>query len=142
MGGFGALNLALTHPELVCAAGLLSPGVSKTPSAQSSARDDSGQFAQDGRFSQALWDAQSYPALLAGYKEKKQVVPMYIESGDHDSQVTPIMAASLYMALYAVEPEKVELRIVDGAHDWLTFRDALPNALRFINQQCRFCWGF
>lgn len=138
MGGFGALNLSLRHPELVCAAGLLSPAVQASPPEKSSARGSSGQFEENGKFSAPLWAAQSYPALLAGYKAKKQIVPMFISSGDHDRDVTPVVTATLYEALYAIQPRQVELRIVDGAHEWMTFRDALPEALKYIDRQCGF----
>ncbi|MEO6983915.1 MAG: alpha/beta hydrolase-fold protein [Paralcaligenes sp.] len=138
MGGFGALNLALKHPDLVCAAGLLSPAVYVEPASKSSAHSDTGQFAKGGQFDPALWSAQSYPALLASYKAQKQIVPMYISSGDHDKEVTPAMSANLFEAINTIQPTQVKLRIVDGAHDWLTFRDALPKALKYIDSQCDF----
>ena len=138
MGGFGALNLMLRHPELFCAAGLLSPAVFSSPDAQSSARGAAGQFAHDGKYEPALWSAQSYPALLADYKAKGQPVAAYISSGDRDRQVTPAMSSGLFEALYAVQPGRVRLRIGDGAHEWMTFRDALPKALKYINGQCGF----
>ncbi|WP_158215267.1 alpha/beta hydrolase [Candidimonas nitroreducens] len=136
MGGFGALNLVLRHPELFCAAGLLSPAVFPEPDAQSSARGASGQFARDGKYDPALWAAQSYPALLPAYKAKGQPVAAYISSGDRDRQVTPGMSANLFEALYAVQPGQVRLRVGDGAHEWMTFRDALPKALKYMNGQC------
>lgn len=136
MGGFGALNLMLRHPELFCAAGLLSPGVFASPDAQSSARSATGPFARNGKYDPALWAAQSYPALLPGYKAKGQIVAAYISSGDRDRQVTPSMSAALYEALYAIQPRQVRLRIVDGAHEWMTFRDALPKALKYMDRQC------
>lgn len=138
MGGFGVLNMALSHPELLCAAGLLSPGVDNEPSEHSSARSDTGQFVRNGKFDLALWQNQSYPALLTPYRDKSTTVPIYIESGDHDQQATPIMMAQLFAELYSTQPEQVELRIVDGDHEWLTFRDALPRALTFIQHKCKF----
>lgn len=138
MGGFGALNLVLRHPELFCAAGLLSPAVFASPDAQSSARSATGQFALNGKYDPALWAAQGYPALLPGYRAKGQPVAAYISSGDRDRQVTPGMSAGLFEALHAVQPGLVRLRIGDGAHEWMTFRDALPQALMYINGQCGF----
>ncbi|TCT09795.1 alpha/beta hydrolase [Paralcaligenes ureilyticus] len=138
MGGFGALNLALSHPELTCAAGLLSPAAYAQPPKKSSAHSNTGQFAKDGQFDPARWSAQSYPALLAGYKAQKQIVPMYISGGDQDREVTPAMNANLFEAIYAIQPTQVKLRVVDGAHEWMTFRDALPEALKYIDRQCGF----
>lgn len=138
MGGFGALNLSLAHPELMCAAGLLSPAVQTEPPATSSAASTTGQFVNDDKFDINLWKAQSYPALLQAYSQKDQTVPVYIESGDHDQQATPLTMAKLYAALYENQPKKVELRIVDGDHEWMTFRDAFPHALEYIQRQCGF----
>lgn len=138
MGGYGALNLSLTHPDLICATGLLSPAVNTLPPKTSSARSETGQFASNGVFDPDLWRNQNYRALLPNYQAKNQLVPMYIESADHDKLVTPAITAGLYMALSAIQPTQVELRIVDGDHEWMTFRDALPNALRYINRQCAF----
>jgi S-formylglutathione hydrolase FrmB len=138
MGGFGALNLALTHPDAVCAAGLLSPAASSEPPPDSSARSHTGQFAANGKFDLALWQQKSYPALLAAYSQKKTPVPFFIHSGDHDQMAPPTMMTDLYTALYKIQPKQVELRIEDGDHEWMTFRDSLPQALRFIQQQCAF----
>jgi enterochelin esterase-like enzyme len=30
----------------------------------------------------------------------------------------------------------VELRVVDGDHEWLVFRDALPDALQYVDGRC------
>lgn len=138
MGGFGALNLALTHPDAVCAAGLLSPAAASEPPTDSSARSDTGQFAANGKFDLALWQQKSYPALLAAYGEKETTVPFFIHSGDHDQMAPPAMMADLYTALYKIQPKHVELRIEDGDHEWMTFRDSLPQALKYIQQQCAF----
>jgi hypothetical protein len=50
--------------------------------------------------------------------------------------VNPVMTSILYMALHAIQPKRVELRIVDGDHEWMTFRDGLPDVLRYIDRQC------
>jgi enterochelin esterase-like enzyme len=35
-----------------------------------------------------------------------------------------------------IQPKQAELRIVDGDHEWMTFRDALPDALQYMDRQC------
>jgi enterochelin esterase-like enzyme len=38
--------------------------------------------------------------------------------------------------LLKIQPQLAELRIVDGDHEWLTFRDALPEALQYMDRAC------
>jgi len=38
----------------------------------------------------------------------------------------------LYETLRQHQPEDVELRIVDGAHNWEVWRSALPDTLNFL----------
>ena len=47
------------------------------------------------------------------------------------------MSANLYWRMYQIQPKQVELRVIDGDHEWLTFRDALPEALQYVDKQCR-----
>lgn len=57
-------------------------------------------------------------------------------SGDHDRLGIAPMSANLYWRLYQIQPKQVELRVVDGDHEWMTFRDALPAALQYIEKEC------
>jgi hypothetical protein len=38
--------------------------------------------------------------------------------------------------MFQIQPKQVELRIIDGDHEWLTFRDAFPDALRYVEAHC------
>jgi enterochelin esterase-like enzyme len=46
------------------------------------------------------------------------------------------MSAQLYWRMFQVQPKQVELRVIDGDHEWMTFRDALPAALQYVDAQC------
>lgn len=137
MGGFGALHLALKHPQLFCAAALISPAVYEpVPPAHSAARR-SAQFARGGSFDAGLWAASNHPAQLATYRESPDKVAFWIVSGDHDELGIASSSVQLFERLHAIQPDRTELRISDGGHDGPTFDRALPGALQFIDQRCR-----
>ncbi len=137
MGGFGALHLALKHPQLFCAAALISPAVyDPLPPAHSAARR-SAQFARGGVFDDGLWRAANHPAQLAAYRESPYRVAFWIVSGDHDELGIALSSAQLFERLRAIQPDRTALRIIDGGHDGPTFDAALPPALGYIDQRCR-----
>ena len=136
MGGYGALNLSLSHPELFCAAGVLSPAIYDPFPPATSASRKTPQFSKDGKFDEQAWTKSLYPARLDGYRAAKQIVPMWIESGDHDRFGIVLAAAKLYWNLHATQPDDVEYRVVDGDHDWLVFRESAISALPYMSQKC------
>ena len=137
MGGYGALNLALKHADQFCAAMLMSPAVYDPvpPGLSSALRDE--PFAIDGRFDVALWSSHNYPAHLEAYQKQGKTVSFWIMSGDHDRYGIALEAAKLYTRLLSLQPKQVELRIVDGDHEAFVWRDALPDALRYADEQCQ-----
>lgn len=137
MGGYGALNLSLRYPAHFCAAGLISPAIYEPlPPEQSTARR-SAQFMSEGRFDPALWQAHSYAAQLAHYAQSPYRVPLWIVAGDHDALGIAASAAQLFWRLLPLQPKQAELRVVDGDHEWMMFRDALPDTLRYMNDMCQ-----
>lgn len=136
MGGYGALNLSLSNPELFCAAGVLSPAIYDPFPPETSASRKTPQFLKDGAFDEAAWTASLYPARLGAYKESNTIVPMWIESGDHDKFGIVLAAAKLYWALQNHQPADVEYRVIDGDHDWMVFRDSAIRALPYMSQKC------
>lgn len=136
MGGYGALALALRHSERFCGAALLSPAVyDPLPPPASSART-APPFQREGRFDPGAWQALNHPAQLPAYRSAPQKVAMWIASGDHDGLGIALASAQLYWALFQFQPRQVELRITDGDHETQTWRDALPEALRWVDAQC------
>ena len=136
MGGYGALNISLHYPERFCAAGIISPAIYDPLPPETSAARRTPQFVRNGQFDAATWTALNYAARLDGYKKGGARVPMWIVAGDHDYLGIALMSASLYSRMLAIQPTQVELRIVDGDHEWMTFRDALPQTLNYLDAQC------
>lgn len=136
MGGYGSLNLALKHPERFCAAAIISPAIYDPVPPETSASRRTPQFVRNGQFDAELWKSLNYPAHLEAYKKAPQKVPMWIVSGDHDFLGIALMSAQLYWRLFQIQPKQVELRVIDGDHEWMVFRDALPDGLRYVDNQC------
>ena len=134
-GGFGAINMALKHPERFAAAAALSPAIyTPLPPAGSTAYQHSVFLQQNGEFEANTWHALNWPAHLDDYRAQKLRVPMYINSGDHDRFDIAYHAAYFYQQMRAVQPEHIELRIVDGDHDWQLWADTIDEALQFLAQ--------
>ena len=136
MGGYGALNLALSYSNKFCAAGIISPAIYDPLPPETSASRKTPQFVRDGQFNPDTWKALNYPARLDKYVQSPQKVPMWIVSGDHDFLGIAVMSANLYWRMLKLQPKQAELRIIDGDHEWMTFRDALPDTLQYIDRQC------
>ena len=136
MGGYGALNLALRYPTKFCAAGIISPAIYDPLPPETSAARRTPQFVRNGQFDPETWKALNYPAHLDKYTQGSARVPMWIVSGDHDFLGIAVMSANLYWRMLKIQPKQAELRVIDGDHEWLTFRDALPDALQYVDRQC------
>lgn len=136
MGGYGSLNLALRYPEKFCAAAIISPAIYDPLPPETSASRRTPQFVRNGQFDPDTWKSLNYPAQLESYKKAAHKVPMWIVSGDHDHFGIALMSAQLYWRMFQIQPRQVELRIIDGDHEWMTFRDALPDALQYVDAQC------
>jgi enterochelin esterase-like enzyme len=136
MGGYGALNLSLKHPQRFCAAGVISPAIYDPLPPETSAARRAPQLMRNGQFDPELWKALNYPSHLEAYSQAPQKVPMWIVSGDHDALGIAQMSANLYWRLLKIQPRQAELRIVDGDHEWAVFRDALPDALQYMDRMC------
>lgn len=135
MGAYGALNLSLHYPSKFCAAGIISPAIYDPLPPETSASRRATQCMRDGKFDEATWKALTYPAHLEKYAQAPQKVPMWIVSGDHDFLGIAVMSTNLYWRVLKIQPKLSELRVIDGDHEWMTFRDALPNALQYMERQ-------
>lgn len=132
-GGYGALNLALKHPQLFAAAAILSPAIyDPLPPAHSAAMRNH-PFQRDGQFDPALWQAQLYTRHIDRYKAGQLIVPLYISAGDHDTFGIALQSAMLHERLRLHQPGQVELRILDGDHEWALWRESLGEALQFMS---------
>lgn len=131
-GGFGALNLIMKYPQMFAASAILSPAVYDPvpPSHSSGVRQP--PFQKDGKFDADLWKSLNYVSHIEGYKKSGVVVPLYINTGDHDTFSIAFHAATLFERLRLHQPDAIELRIVNGDHEWMVWRDTLADALQFM----------
>ncbi|HEY5798569.1 MAG TPA: alpha/beta hydrolase-fold protein [Burkholderiaceae bacterium] len=137
MGGFGALHFALKYPDRFCAAGLLSPAIyTPLPPAISSAWR-TPQLMRGGEFDRKQWDAVSYWSHLPAYAKAARKVPVWIATGDHDALGIALLSAQLHARLLEIQPGQAELRVTDGGHEWMVWRDGLSDALQYLDRQCR-----
>lgn len=136
MGGYGALNLSLSRPDLFCAAGVLSPAIYDPLPPETSAARRTPQFMKEGKFDEQAWTNALYPARLGAYKKAGAIVPMWIESGDHDALGIVLAAAQLFWTLHAHQPKDIEYRVIDGDHDWMVFRASSIRALPYMSGKC------
>lgn len=130
MGGYGALRFVMLHPEKFAAAGLLSPAIYDPVPPEASSARRVGVFGAP-EFDAAVWKGLNYPALWDAYLDKKQPVPMYINSGDDDDFYIESEAAKFY-ALLRRQGHPAELRIVNGAHVWPVWESTIADALRYV----------
>ncbi len=137
MGGFGALQFALSQPQRFCAAALISPTVYEPLPPPDSAARRTPQFVRDGRFDDKLWQAANYPGRLEAYARAPQKVALWISSGDRDQPGILRGALQLFERLNVLQPERTELRLLPGGHTWAAFDAALTPALGFIDSRCR-----
>ena len=132
-GGYGATRFALMHPERFAAAAALSPATYvPLPPANSSAYRHPAFLDGAGDFDQGLWQRNNFTAYWDDYRDSGLTVAFYINSGDHDEFAIAYHAAVLYETLRQHQPDAVELRIVDGAHNWEVWRSTLPDTLTFL----------
>jgi enterochelin esterase-like enzyme len=136
MGGYAALNLSLRYPDKFCAAAVISPAIYDPVPPLSSAARRTAQFVRNGEFDEELWKKLLYTSHLDEYQKTGKPVSMWIVSGDHDRLGIAAASAQLFWKLHQFQPKQVELRVVDGDHDWMVFRDGLPDALRYADSQC------
>jgi enterochelin esterase-like enzyme len=132
-GGFGTVNAVFKYPEMFISAAAMSPAIyTPTPPAHSSAMRVA-PFQKDGKFDQASWDRLNYTASWEIYKSKKIIVPMYINSGDHDTFSIAYHSAVLFQKLFEYQPKQVEYRVIDGDHEWSVWRETIGDAMTYMS---------
>ncbi|HLU94152.1 MAG TPA: alpha/beta hydrolase family protein [Membranihabitans sp.] len=138
MGGYGALMLALRHPDLFSTSGVLSAGVftDEEMLAMNQERWDrslglpfgeglTGEARLSGNYQE-----YSPQAMIDSYKEKDHTTRFYIDCGDDDFLILGNLALHAQM-IKAEIPH--EFRVRDGGHSWSYWRTALPRVLAFAS---------
>jgi len=144
MGGFGALRLAMHHPDRFVAAASLSGAL--FPPGTYAAPETAGMPAAlfRGAFGTPfdrirLRRASPFAvveALAARHAAGAPVPALYLTTGDDDHFGFETGAMRLYLALEAAGLPS-EIRVTDGDHVWPLWRAELPGALRFLGRALR-----
>jgi S-formylglutathione hydrolase FrmB len=136
MGGYGALRFVLKYPEMFAAAALMSPAiyVPEPPPASSARRV--GVFGTADQFDAEVWKSLNYPGLLEAFFAKKIVMPLYIDSGDHDDFMIEGQAPQLY-EIWREHKQPAELRITGGTHSFGVWKKTVHEAMRFVFETVR-----
>jgi enterochelin esterase-like enzyme len=133
-GGFGTVNLILQFPEMFAVGAALSPAVyTPVPPAHSSAYRHK-VFQTEGTLDPAVWAQLNWPSFIDSYKQKNLIVPLYINSGDHDTFDIAYHAANFYQVMRENQPNAVEYRVVDGDHEWSVWEQTIGDAILFMDR--------
>ncbi len=132
MGGYGALRLAMRYPERFGAAALLAPACYVPVPPEASGARSAGVFGKAG-FNPVLWMRHNYPAYWDGFVAKGLTLPLFLGAGDDDHYNTAAQATLLYERLQRAGLP-AQLRIVDGGHDWPTWKGMEEEALDYLAQ--------
>lgn len=133
-GGFGTVNLTLRYPQLFAAGAALSPAVYKDLPPETSSANRHAVFQIDGKLDPATWRRLNWPSFIDQYMAQETVVPLYINSGDHDRLDIAYHAAYFYQYLRNHQPEHIEFRVVDGDHEWDVWAGTIGDALQFVGK--------
>jgi enterochelin esterase-like enzyme len=145
MGGFGALRYALAHPELFGAAIVLSPAVYVPLPPHDSSTRAFGAFGRGPRpFDEDTYRAANYPALIPKFAAKGLPLVMFIAVGDDEQALADPTEAShdldfeahaFYNQIRRVPGIKAQFRVVDGGHNWDTWRPMFVEGLGYVFSQ-------
>ncbi len=130
MGGFGALMLALRHPEMYLAAASLSGAVRPIGHPR---HPDLG-LRIFGPFDRCpdSFRSRHDPAVLAAAQtaaDPRRRVDLYLDCGRSDALLAMNRKLHARLRRLGVDHEYAEY---SGAHDWPSWRKRLPHALRFL----------
>ena len=142
MGGYGALRYSLAHPQLFGAAIVLSPAVYLPLPPPDSSTREFGAFGNGPLvFDPEIYTAKNYPALIPGFVATGRPLVMFIAVGDDEhANADPAQAAhdldyeahTLYNHIRRVPGITSELRVVDGPHDWATWRPSFVEGVQYV----------
>ena len=132
MGGYGAVHLAMKHPDLFGAAASMSGALSRTPPE----RSESLAPVFGDPIDVARWQAENPFTWIDSLKASELRLPMYVTVGDDDSSRLLEGGVDFYAALRDAELP-AELRVTDGPHSWEVWDRALRETLIFFSNVFR-----
>jgi len=132
MGGYGAVHLAMKHPDLFGAAASMSGALFRSPP------ESSEMLAPvfGDPIDTARWQAEDPFNWIDRLKASELRLPMYITVGDDDSTRLLTGGVDFYAALRDAELPG-ELRVTNGPHSWEVWDHALRETLIFFSNVFR-----
>jgi putative tributyrin esterase len=130
MGGFAALKLALTRPDLFAFAGAISPAVD-VPSRSFSAR----RWSQSMRFRTTFGPSgsdmrvHSDPFILVKSAAPSSTPYLYVTAGEQEPLLTPIRR---FVSLLKQRNFAFELHTKPGGHDWNEWDTQIPGCFESL----------
>ena len=145
MGGYGALRYALGHPELFGAAIVLSPAVYLPLPPPDSSTREFGAFGRGAQvFDDAIYTAKNYLAAIPAFTATGLPLVMFIAVGDDERALADPAQAShdldyeahtLYNKIRRAPAITAQLRVVDGGHNWDTWRPTFVQGVQYAFAQ-------
>lgn len=142
MGGYGALRFSLAHPELFGAAIVLSPAVYFPLPPRDSSTREFGAFGRGAQpFDEETYASLNYPVLLPRFAAHRLPLVMFIAVGDDEHALADPGEAShdldyeahtLYNKIRRLPLVAAQLRVIDGPHDWATWRPAFVEGVEHV----------
>ncbi len=142
MGAYGALRYSLARPELFGAAIVLSPAVYfPLPPPDSSTREFGAFGKGPAVFDAETYAAHNYPAMIPSFTATSLPLVMFIAVGDDEHALAnPAEAAhdldyeahTLYNKIRRVPGIAAQLRVVDGSHNWDTWRPTFTEGVEYV----------
>jgi len=138
MGGRGCLLYALKHPDMFQACYGMSIGMFEEERAKRPGRDGSSWYGEsyfgplktDGSLPDLWYENDTYSLARNMPDTQKNAVVFAIELGDDE-----INHDQINMVMTMKDSQiPVEVRIVDGGHNWILWRQSLPNAMKFAGE--------
>ncbi len=130
MGGFAAVKLAFTRPDLFAFAGAISPAID-VPSRGFSAR----RWSQSIRFRNIFGPTgsetrvHSDPFILIGTAAPAQIPYLYISAGDQEPLLPPIRR---FVTLLKLRNFAYEFHTKPGGHDWNEWDAQIPGCFESL----------
>lgn len=136
MGGYGSLLYSLKHPDIFSACYGMSIGMfGKTRLSQPGFFLDwiesyYGKRDKNGKFPKTFYDNDVYTLVENMPEQQKRMVNFCIECGDDELN----RDQSEVFLLMKDKGVPVEVRIADGAHNWIFWRKCLPHAMKWASE--------
>lgn len=133
MGGYGSINIALSHPEIFSKALLLSPAVWENMTEVTVTNDWHIYRDEEGTLNNDSWLTHHPSNKIKDYPKDEYELEVIIISGDKD-QVVNIKEVQEF-SKNMEDIAKVNLQVIsDGEHNWATWEEAMNSGLKELEQ--------